>query len=332
MFDMRRRDFITLLGGVAVAWPPVARAQQPDRIPRVGLWIGGAENDRQAQERATAFRDALRQLGWVDGRNLQIEHRWGIFDPEQVRADATGLVALNPDVIVSTGAPALAALARQTRTIPIVFVLVTDPISDGFVASLAHPGGNITGFTIFEHTMAGKWLEMLKEAVPTMTRVAVMQNPDHPAWPAYLRAITTVAPALGVEVTPAPANNASDIEGALATFARTPNGGLILLPSAVATNHRDFIAGLATRHRLPAIYSLRIFPASGGLMSYGVVLAEPYRQAATYVDRILKGAKPSQLPVQAASKFELVINLKTANALGLEVPPMLLVRADEVIE
>jgi putative ABC transport system substrate-binding protein len=289
MLDVRRRNFITLLGGAAAAWPLAASAQQP-AMPVVG------------------------------------------FLNEQNRADAAALVALNPEVIMSTGAPALAALHGQTRTIPIVFVFVTDPVRDGFVASLANPGGNITGFTIFEHSFAGKWLEMLKEAAPTITRVAVMQNPDHPAWTTYLRAIDTVAPALGVEVTPAPVNNPADIERALEVFARGENGGLLVLPSSIGVSHRDLIAGVAARHRLPSIYSERSFPTAGGLMSYGVVRNVPYRQAATYVDRILKGAKPSELPVQASAKFELVINLKTAKALGLDVPATLLARADEVIE
>jgi putative tryptophan/tyrosine transport system substrate-binding protein len=329
---MKRREFIKLLGGAAVAWPLAARAQQRDRLARIAVWIGGAETDRQAQERAEALRQALRELGWIEGRNIAIEYHWQILDSDQVRVDTAELVARNPDVIVTTGAPTLAAAQNATRTIPIVFVLVTDPVGDGFVASLAHPGGNITGFTIFEHSFAGKWLEMLKEAAPATARVAVMQNPDHPAWDGYLRAINAVAPALGVDVTPTPVHNAVDIERALEAFARKPNGGLILLPSGVATNHRNLIAELAARYGLPSIYSLRFFAMSGGLMSYGVVLAEPYRQAATYVDRILKGAKPADLPVQAPTKYELVINLKTAKALGLEVPPTLLARADEVIE
>jgi putative ABC transport system substrate-binding protein len=328
---MRRRQFITLLGGAA-AWPLAARAQQPARMPRIAIWIGGAERDPQSQQRANAFRETLRQLGWIDGRNIRVQYRWGIDTAEQIQTDSAEVLALKPDVIVSTGAPVLAELHRRTSTIPIVFVLVTDPVSDGFVASLAHPGGNITGFTIFEHSMAGKWLEMLKETVPTMKRVAVMQNPDHPAWHSYLRAIAEVAPRLGVDVTPAPATGASEIERVLGDFARLPNGGLVLLPSALATNHRDLIIKLANGYGLPSIYSLKFFAANGGLMSYGVVLGEPYRQAATYVDRILKGANPAELPVQASSRFEMVINLKTAQVLGVTVPPSLLVRADEVIE
>ena len=330
---MRRREVIALFAAASlVRWPSIAGAQARDHLPRIAVWVGGAEADAQAQQRANAFRETLRALGWIQDRNVTIEYHWAILDGEQIRTETSDLVSRNPAVIVTTGAPALAAAQKATQNIPIVFVLVTDPVSDGFVASLANPGGNITGFTIFEHSFASKWLEMLKEAAPGLTRVAVMQNPDHPAWNAYLRAISRAATNLGVEVTPAPVQNVVDIEHAMETFARIPNGGLILLPSGVATNHRDLIADRAMRYRLPSIYSLRFFAASGGLMSYGVVLAEPYRQAATYVDRILRGAHPANLPVQASAKFELIINLKTAKALGLDVPPTLLARADEVIE
>jgi putative ABC transport system substrate-binding protein len=329
---MRRRAFITLLGGAAVAYPLATHAQQSGRVPHVMIWVGGGAGDVEPQKRAAAFRDALRELGWVDGRNARIDPRW-TDDPLRVTAaDAAELIALKPDVIVTTGAPILALLHRQTKAIPIVFTLVTDPVTDGFVASLASPGGNVTGFTIFEHSFAGKWLEMLKEAVPAMTRVAVMQNPDHPAWNAYLRAVKAVASGMGVEVTPAPVNNPGEIEAAISAFGSTPNGGLVILPSGVSTTHRMVAANAALRHRLPSIASLRAYAESGGLMSYGVVTAEPYRQAATYVDRILKGAKPGELPVQASSKFETVINLKTANALGITVPATMLGRADEVIE
>jgi putative tryptophan/tyrosine transport system substrate-binding protein len=294
--------------------------------------VGGWQvRDPEIQKRATTFAGTLRELGWTNGQNVRIENR---FDTSVriTSAAAAELIALKPDVIVTTGAPVLAALHGLTKTIPIVFTLVTDPVNDGFVASLARPGGNVTGFTIFEHSFAGKWLEMIKEVVPTMKHVAVMQNPDHPAWNAYLRAIGAVAPGLGVEVTPAPASNPAEIEAALAPFGGKPNGGLIILPSAIGTVHRVLVANLALRHRLPSIYSQRLYPASGGLMSYGVVTSEPYRQAATYVDRILKGAKPGELPVQASDKFEMVINLKTAKALGITVPATMLGRADEVIE
>jgi putative tryptophan/tyrosine transport system substrate-binding protein len=331
---MRRREFITLLGGgAAAAWPFVAVAQQDGRIRHVMVWIGGSGSDPTSQQRAVAFRDSMRGLGWIDGRNVKIDVRFPTTNAvEETRAAAAELAALNPDAIVTTGAPILGALHRATKTVPIVFTLVTDPVTDGFVASLARPGGNITGFTIFEHSFAGKWLEMLKEVVPGITRVAVLQNSDHPAWNAYLRAIGAVASGMDVEVTAAPVNSLADIQAAIAGFARVPNGGLVLLPSPVATAHRDVIASAALRHGLPSIYMARIYAVSGGLMSYGIDVTEPYRQAASYVDRILKGTKPGELPVQAASKFEMVINLKTAKALGITVPATMLARADEVIE
>ena len=331
---MRRREFITLLGGgAAAAWPFGAVAQQDGRIRHVMIWIGGSGSDPTSQQRAVAFRDSMRGLGWIDGRNVKIDVRFPVTNAaEETRIAAAELAALNPDVIVTTGAPILGALHRVTKTVPIVFTLVTDPVADGFVASLARPGGNITGFTIFEHSFAGKWLEMLKEVVPGITRVAVLQNSDHPAWNAYLRAIGAVASGMDVEVTAAPVNSLADIQAAITGFARVPNGGLVLLPSPVATAHRDVIASVALRHGLPSIYMARIYAVSGGLMSYGIDVTEPYRQAASYVDRILKGTKPGELPVQAASKFEMVINLKTAQALGITVPATMLARADEVIE
>jgi putative ABC transport system substrate-binding protein len=330
---VRRREFITLLGSGAVAWPFVASAQQDGRIRHVVVWIGGSGDDPTSQQRGATFRDAMRGLGWTEGRNVKIDVRFPTTNAaEETRAAAAELAALNPDVIVTTGAPILGALQRVTKTVPIVFTLVTDPVTDGFVASLARPGGNITGFTIFEHSFAGKWLEMLKEVVPGITRVAVLQNPDHPAWNAYLRVVGAVASGMRVEVTAAPVNTAAEIQAAIDAFARVPNGGLVLLPNPVATAHREVIARAALRHGLPSIYLARIYPVSGGLMSYGIDLNEPYRQAAAYVDRILKGAKPGELPVQAASKFEMVINLKTAKALGITVPPTVLGRADEVIE
>ena len=331
---LKRREFITLLGGAA-AWPLAARAQQIGQVPRIVLWLGGlGPSDLETQQAAAAFRESMRAFGWVDGRNLRIDLRWvgAGFSAQEMRAAASETISLTPDVVVTTGAPILAALQSETKTIPLVFTFVTDPVSDGFVVSLTRPGGNITGFTIFDHSFAGKWLEMLKEVVPSMTRVAVMQNPDHPAWTAYLRTIGTIAPRIGVEVTPAPVSNVVDIAPALDAFARVPNGGLIILPSALGTNHREAIASAALRHRLPSIYSLRMYPLAGGLMSYGVPRTEPYSQAATYVDRILKGAKPAELPVQAGAKFEMVFNLKTATALGITLPPTVLVRADEVIE
>jgi putative ABC transport system substrate-binding protein len=278
------------------------------------------------------FRDTMREFGWTDGRNARIDLRWSTNLPEDIRAAAAEFASLNPDVIVVAGAPLLAAIHAQTKTIPIVFVLVTDPVKDGFVASLARPGGNVTGFTIFEHSFAGKWLEMLKEVVPDLARVAVMQNPDHPAWNGYLGTITDIAKGMNVEVTPTPITNPAEIEAALISFARQPNGGLILLLSLMVTQNRDLIAKTARRLRLPSIYLARAYTASGGLMSYGFVGTEPFRQAATYTDRILKGANPAELPVQATSKFEMVINQKTAQALGITVPATMLGRADEVIE
>jgi putative ABC transport system substrate-binding protein len=332
MFGIRRREFVALLGGTAVGWPLTVRAQQPERMRRIGFWVGEPETDPNSQRRVTAFKQGLAELGWIEGRTVQIEYRWPIIDGEQVRADAESLIALAPDVIVTTGAPTVAVFKRLTRTIPIVFTFVTDPVRDGLVETLAHPGGNITGFTIFEHTMAGKWVEMLKEVAPGVTRVAVMQNPEHPAWTTYLSAITGVASSAGVAVTPLPVRDAEEIRRAIADFVDAPNGGLIVLPSGVAAFYRDLIVAATGRHRLPAIFPERIFTEAGGLISYGVVLSEMYRQAARYADRILRGAKPSELPVQAATKFELIINLKTAKALRLDIPPTLLARADEVIE
>jgi putative ABC transport system substrate-binding protein len=328
---MRRRQLIAGLGSVAVVGPRGAWGQ-PGHVPHVVLWVGGSADDLDVQKRAAAFAAAMKELGWENGRNARIEYRWSDNTLGATPSDTADLIGRNPDVIVTTGAPILAALHRETKTIPIVFVLVTDPVNDGFVSSLARPGANITGFTIFEHSFAGKWLEMLKEAVPTMTRVAVMQNQDHPAWSAYLQAVRTVARGIGVEVTPTPVNNPAQIDPALDEFGRLPNGGLLILPSGLGTAYRKVVADAALRNRLPSISSLRIYATSGGLMSYGIVISEPYRQAATYVDRIFKGAKPGELPVQASSNFEMVINTKTAKALGITMPPTMLGRADEVIE
>jgi putative tryptophan/tyrosine transport system substrate-binding protein len=328
--DMRRREFLGVLGGAA-SWPIATRAQQRVRTPLVVVWFGGLADDPAIQTRRSIFRDALQELGWIDGRTVRLEHRASI-GADQNLAVASELDAFKPDAIVTGTAPVLAAAYRQTKTVPIVFMQVTDPVSDGFVASLARPGGNVTGFTIFEHSFAGKWLEMLKEVVPTMTRVAVMQDPDHPAWNAYVRAIRDVASRMTVEVTPTPVSGPIEAEAAIAAFGQVPNGGVILLPSAVVTTNRTLIAAATLRHRLPSIYVVRDYPASGGLMSYGIDGIEQFRQAASYINRILKGAKPAELPVQASTKFEMVINQKTAKALGITVPATMLGRADEVIE
>ena len=295
------------------------------------MWFGGSAADAEAQRRSQAIRAALQEVGWTDGRNVRLEFRFSM-DAAQGRAVAGEIATIGPDVIVVGTAPVLAAAHRQTKTVPIVFMQVTDPVSDGFVASLSRPGGNVTGLTIFEHSFAGKWLEMLKEVVPTVIRVAVVQNPDHPAWSAYVRAIQQVASGMNVEVIPTPASGPAELEAALATFGQTANGGLILLPSPLVTTNRDLIAATALRHRLPSIYVVRLYPESGGLMSYGVDTPELIRGVAGYVNRILRGAKPAELPVQAASKFEMVFNLKTAKALGITVPATMLGRADEVIE
>ena len=325
---MQRREFLGALGGAA-AWPLTVYGQ--GRAPLVLVWFGGSASDPEMQRRHDIVRDALRELGWIDGRNVRLEYR-SSMNAEQNRAVVAEIAALSPSVILTGTAPVLAAAHRQTKTVPIVFIQVTDPVSDGFVESLARPGGNVTGFTIFEHSFAGKWLEMLKEVVPAMTRVAVMQNPDHPAWNAYLNAIREVASRMAVEVTPAPVRNADEVEAALAAFGQQPNGGVILLPSALVTTNRELIAALTLRYRLPSIYIVRFYPASGGLMSYGIDTFDQVHQAANYVDRILKGTKPGDLPVQAAGKFEMVFNLKTAKALGITVPATMLGRADEVIE
>jgi putative ABC transport system substrate-binding protein len=325
---MRRRELLAIICG-ATAIPVVGYAQP--RQPLVLVWFGGEADDPEVKTRHQIVRDALRDLGWIDGKNLRLEHRASI-GADQNRAVANEVAALNPNVILTGTAPVLAAASRQSKTIPIVFMQVTDPVSDGFVQSLARPGGNITGFTIFDHSFAGKWLEILKEVVPSISRVAVVQNPDHPAWDGYVRAIRGVAARMSVEVVPTPATNRAELEAALLDFGQLPNGGLILLPSPVVTANRDLIAGLALRLRLPSIYVVRLYPVSGGLMSYGIDTFAQTRQAASYVDRILKGAKPAELPVQAASNFEMVVNLRTANALGITVPATMLGRADEVIE
>jgi len=328
---MRRRDLITLLSGAA-AWPLAARAQQAERMRRIGVLFPGAEDDQGGQARLTAFLQGLQSLGWTDGRNVRIEYRWGGNDAERLRKLAEELAELAPDVILATGTEALGRLLQTTRTIPIVFVQVTDPVGGGFVKSLARPGGNATGFSALEYGMSGKWLELLKQMAPGIARAAVIRNPAIASGSGQFGALQAVAPLLGVEVSPIDVRNVNDIEHAVAEFARGSHGGVILTASGAAIQHRDLIITLAAQHKLPAIYWDRLFAISGGLMSYGMDLIASYRQAAIYVDRILKGEKSADLPVQAPTKYELVINLKTAKALGLEVPTSLLARADEVIE
>jgi putative tryptophan/tyrosine transport system substrate-binding protein len=328
---MRRREFITLLSGAA-AWPLAARAQQAERVRRIGVLMGFAEDDPDAQANLTAFRQAMQKLGWTDGRNVRIEYRWGRANPERVRAYAIELVALKPDVIVAASPLVLQPMQQQTRGIPIVFTQISDPLGSGFVASLAHPGGNITGFTVAEFSMYGKSLEILKEVAPHIVRVAVVLSPEQIPQAGIWRTIEAVAPSFGVQLTPAAVRDAAEIGHAIDEFAHESNGGLVVLPSSLTIVHREMIIGLAAQHRLPAVYSYRQFVMAGGLISYGIDLADQYRQAASYVDRILHGENPGDLPVQQPTKFELVINLKTAKALGLDVPATLLARADAVIE
>ena len=330
---MKRRDFITLIGGAAATWPLAARAQQSERVRRVGVLVASAADDSQFQTWVGAFLQALAQLGWIDGRNVRVDIRWATANADDLRRHAAELAALAPDVLVAaTGTATAAPLLQATRTVPLVFVQVIDPVGAGFVASLAQPGGNATGFTSFEYGLSGKWLELLKQIAPSMPRAAVLRDPAVASGIGQFAAIQAVAPSLGVELSPVDARDAPEIERAVTAFARSGNGGLIVTPSPVAARHRDLIATLAARHRLPAVYGARHYAAAGGLISYGPDLIDQYRRAAGYVDRILKGEKPSELPVQAPTKFELVINLRTAKALGLDVPASLLARADEVIE
>ena len=329
---MRRREFITLLGGAAAAWPLVARAQQGKHMRRVAALMPYTANDPQAQNRNAAFLQGLQQLGWTIGQNVQIDYRWSEGNEDDTRKYAAELVALAPDVIFTSGSAGIGPLRRATRTVPIVFVLVPDPIGAGFVDSLARPGGNITGFTQFDYGIGAKWLEVLKEIAPNTTRAAVIRDPAITAGIGQWGAILSVSPSVAIEVSPVNLVDGGEIDRGLTAFARNPNGGLIVTGSALAVVHRDLIITLAARLRLPAVYYDRYFVTAGGLISYGSNNVEQYRLAAGYVDRILKGEKPADLPVQAATKYELVINLKTAKALGIEVPPTLLARADEVIE
>jgi putative tryptophan/tyrosine transport system substrate-binding protein len=333
---MRRRHFITLLGGAAaspVLWPLAAGAQRADRMRRVGMLIVIPENDLESQLRMAAFQAGLRELGWMEGSNVRIDYRSTAGDVAHIKPLAAELVGSKPDVIVCNNTPVLEALRGETRTIPIVFTMVADAIGGGFAASLARPGGNITGFTSYEFSMAGKWLELLKELAPGITRAALLFNPD--AAPFARSILSVAAPAarsLSIQPIEAPVRNLAELERSVVAFAAQPNGGLVILPDAYWTAHRELIIGLASRHRLPAVYAFRYYAASGGLASYGADSIDLHRRAASYVDRILKGASPADLPIQQPIKFELAINLKTAKALGLDVPPTLLARADEVIE
>ena len=329
---MRRREFLSFVGGAAVAWPLRARAQQHEQMKRVGILLPGTADDPVFQARLAAFYQELALLGWNIGRNVRIEARWATANAAEIRKHAADLAALAPDTILATGDSTVPPLLEATRTVPIVFPLASDPVGGGYVDSLARPGGNATGFMIYEYGMGGKWLELLKEIAPNLTRVAVLRDPASPSQTAQFGAIRAMAPSIGVEVIPVNVRDAGEIERAIADFARSANGGLIPTSSAVALRHRDLIVTLAARHKLPAIYWERFFVTGGGLISYGPDFLDQYRRAAGYVDRILKGEKPADLPVQAPTKYEMVINLKTAEALGLTVPPSLLTRADDVIE
>jgi len=328
---MKRRAFITLLGGAAAAWPLAAHAQQ-ERMRRIGVLTNLDEADPELKGWLTAFQVELQKLGWAQGRNISFEYRWPGSDEQRLQSSAADLVKAAPDVIFAAATPALVALYRESRSLPIVFVQVSDPVKLGFVASLARPGGNMTGFTTFEYPVGGKWLELLKDTAPGRTRVAVLLDPSNPSGLAYLQGVEAAAASLGVQLTHADVHNAADIERAISDFAQQPNGALVVAPTAATILHRNLIVTLAARHRLPAVYPYRFFASSGGFISYGVDLAEQYRQAAGYVDRILRGANPGELPVQLSSKFELVVNLKTAKALGLTIPEPFLQHAGEVIE
>jgi putative ABC transport system substrate-binding protein len=328
---IRRRQFITLIGGAAAAWPFAARAQQGTRMRRIGVFMPGVADDPEGQARNAAFLQRLGELGWIVGRNVRIDYRWGV-DLEHYHVIAAELIALSPDVILALGYSIVSALQKATRSVPIVFAGVTDPVGGGLVASLARPGGNTTGFVTSEFGFAGKWLELLKEIAPRVTRVVVLRDPAVASQIALFGSIQSVAPSLGVELRPIDTRDPSEMERAVAVFAGEPNGGLIASTGAGVMLHRERIVALAARHRLPAVYAYRSHVMSGGLMSYASDRVELIRRAAGYVDRILKGEKPADLPVQAPTKYQLVINLKTAKALGLTVPPTLLARADEVIE
>ena len=329
--QLKRREFITLLGGAA-AWPRCARAQSSERVRRIGVLFGTAESDANNQVRLAAFLQGMQQLGWTVGRDVQLDYRWGGGSAGEIRKHATELAALAPDIILADGASTVGPMLQVTRTVPVVFMTVVDPVGAGFVGSLSRPGGNATGFTNFEFGLSGKWLELLKQIAPSVTRVSVLRDAAISAGVGQFAAIQSVAPSLGVEVSAINVRDAADIERDINVFARSSNGGMVVTGSALAIVHRDLIIALAARHRLPTVYFQRFMVTSGGLISYGPDIVDQYRRAAGYVDRILKGEKPADLPVQAPTKYELVLNLRTAKALGIEVPPTVLARADEVIE
>ena len=330
---MQRRDFMALLGGAAVAWPLAAAAQQGDRIRRVGVLMATAADDLESKLRVKEFESGLRDLGWVHGHNIVFDYRWAPSNADLLRTTVADLVATKPDLILANSSPVLAALKPETHAIPVVFVVVVDPVGQGFVQSLARPGGNLTGFTNFEFSIGTKWLETLKQIAPAVKRVAVIFNPETALYAQlFWQPIEAAAPSFAIHPIRSPARDAAEIERAINAFANEQDGGLIILPDASTTRHRDQIIALSARHRLPAVYPYRFFTASGGLLSYGTDVADLFRRAAGYVNNILRGAKPSDLPVQAPTKFELAVNLKTAKALGLTIPATLLARADEAIE
>jgi ABC-type uncharacterized transport system substrate-binding protein len=332
MLDLRRRQFITLLGGAAVAWPLAASAQQSERMRRIGVLLPATADDPVWQTRFGAFLQGLQQSGWSIGQNVRIETRWATINAAEIRRHAAELASLAPDVVLAYGTSTMGAWRQATRTVPTVFVAIADPVGGGFADSLARPGGNATGFMAFEFNISGKWLELLKQIAPGVTRAAVLRDTAIGSGASQFAVIQALSPSLRVEVSPVNVSSAGEIERAVAAFARAPNGGLIAAGSSPVRFHRDLIVALAARHKLPAVYYERVFVDAGGLISYGSNYVDLFRQAAGYVDRILKGEKPADLPVQSPTKYELVINLKTAKALGLQVPDSLLARADEVIE
>jgi putative ABC transport system substrate-binding protein len=332
LHQWKRREIITLFGGAVIARPLAARAQPPERARRIGVLMAQAADDPDGQARVAAFLQGLRALGWIEGRNVRLDYRWGGGDIARIRRDAAELVALTPDVILAGGGQVMGPLQEATRTVPIVFTQTADPVGAGYVATLARPGGNATGFTNFEYGVSGKWLEVLREVVPGITRAAVLRDPTNPAGTGQWGAIQAVASPLGVELSPIDVRERGEIERGVSAFAAGSNRGLIVSSSGFAILNRELIIALAARHRLPTVYPFRLYAIGGGLISYGPDPIDPHRRAAQYVDRILKGEKPADLPVQAPTKYELVINMKTAKALGLDIPTTVLARADEVIE